>query len=226
MSNQWFRMYAEFATDPKVQMMSEAMQRRLLMLFCLRCCNTLATLHATEIAFALRISEEELAQTKMLFIEKGFIDDTWSILKWDNRQYASDSSTARSRRHRENKRRADATGCNVAATDSATNRNGLEQSRAEQNRTEQNKPPLSPSKKNKLEDIDFESVAACCCSVLGKKRLSTLDHEHLTKWCFTHDFDTVIKPILYDSLQKFMTLNPGKRPSSLAYFAPRIREIA
>ena len=35
----WFRMYAEFATDPKVQMMPEAMQRRLVMLLCLQCGN-------------------------------------------------------------------------------------------------------------------------------------------------------------------------------------------
>ena len=28
----WFRMYAEFATDPKVQMLSEADQRRYIML--------------------------------------------------------------------------------------------------------------------------------------------------------------------------------------------------
>ena len=32
----WMRLYAEFATDPKVQMMSEAMQRRHVMLFCLK----------------------------------------------------------------------------------------------------------------------------------------------------------------------------------------------
>lgn len=28
MANPWFRMYSEFATDAKVQMLSEAMQRR------------------------------------------------------------------------------------------------------------------------------------------------------------------------------------------------------
>ena len=44
MANPWFRMYAEFATDPKVQSMSEAMQRRLTMLLCLRCSDVLATL--------------------------------------------------------------------------------------------------------------------------------------------------------------------------------------
>ena len=56
MANPWFRMYAEFATDAKVQMLTEAMQRRYLMLMCLRCSNALVTLQDEEIAFQLRIS--------------------------------------------------------------------------------------------------------------------------------------------------------------------------
>ena len=63
MANAWFRMYSEFATDPKVQMLSEADQRRYMMLLCLRCSNALVTLHDEEIAFQLRISDEELAET-------------------------------------------------------------------------------------------------------------------------------------------------------------------
>ncbi len=107
MANAWFRMYSEFATDPKVQMMNEAMQRRFIMLLCLQCGNVLATLHATEretaVAFSLRISEEDCAETKALFLRKGLIDEDWSIANWDKRQYSSDSSTERSRRHREKK---------------------------------------------------------------------------------------------------------------------------
>lgn len=219
-------MYSEFATDPKVQMMPEIMQRRFIMLLCLRCCNTLATLHATEIAFALRISDQDLAETKSLFIEKGFINDTWDILKWDERQFTSDTSTARSRKHREAKKKGDATPCNVAATEHATNCNAPEQSRAEQNRYRTEQTPFVPQGKEKFfENNDFVSAAACCCSILGKKRLSTLDQEHLTTWCIQHDFEGKIKPVLYESLQKFMNSNPGKRPTSLAYFAPRIKEL-
>ena len=106
----WFRLYAEFATDPKVQMMDESMQRRLVMLFCLQCSNGIETFHETEreaaIAFALRISDEELAETKALFIHKGFIDSDWSLRNWNKRQYVSDSSTARVRKHREAKKQA------------------------------------------------------------------------------------------------------------------------
>ncbi|GEM_PF-3408806 len=119
MANPWFRMYAEFATDAKVQSMPEAMQRRLMMLFCLRCSDVLATLQDDELQFGLHISNDELAETKALFIRKGFIDDAWSLLNWDKRQFNSDSSTERSRKHREGKKAQanDAvTQCNVAAT--------------------------------------------------------------------------------------------------------------
>jgi hypothetical protein len=103
---EWFRMYSEFASDPKVQSMSEAMQRRLMMLLCLRCSNTLVTLQDDEIAFAMRISDEELAETKALFIRKGFVDEAWEIANWDKRQFVSDSSAARVAKHRAAKKEA------------------------------------------------------------------------------------------------------------------------
>ena len=102
---QWFRMYTEFSTDPKVQMLSEVMQRRLVMVFCMRASNSLVTLHETEIAFQLRISDDELKETKRSFVSKGFIDESWNVLNWDKRQFRSDSSTERVSRHREKKRK-------------------------------------------------------------------------------------------------------------------------
>jgi len=104
MANPWFRLYSEFAHDPKVQMLSEAMQRRYVMLLCLRCSGVLETLHETEIAFQLRLSTEELEQTKQLFISKNFIDKHWNLLNWDKRQFVSDSSTMRVAKHRNKKK--------------------------------------------------------------------------------------------------------------------------
>ncbi len=104
MANPWFRLYSEFAHDPKIQMLPEAMQRRYVMLMCLRCSETLETLHETEIAFQLRLSEAELIETKQLFISKNFIDKQWNLLNWDKRQFVSDSSTMRVRKHRNNKK--------------------------------------------------------------------------------------------------------------------------
>ena len=104
MTNSWFRMYAEFANDPKVQMLSEAMQRRLIMLFCLRCSDVTVTASDEEIAFQLRISTAELEETKTLFISKGFVTKSWEIRNWDKRQFRSDSSAERTRAYREKRR--------------------------------------------------------------------------------------------------------------------------
>lgn len=112
----WFRMYSEFATDPKVQMLSEADQRRFIMLLCLRCGNGDVTLHDDEIAFQLRISNDEWAATKAVLVSKGLIDDESSPIAWDKRQYVSDSSAARVRAHRERKKKAVKQECNVTVT--------------------------------------------------------------------------------------------------------------
>jgi hypothetical protein len=104
MANPWFRLYSEFAHDPKIQMLSEAMQRRYVMLMCLRCSEVLETLHETEIAFQLRLSTGELDETKELFISKNFIDEQWNLLNWDKRQFVSDSSTMRVAKHRNKKK--------------------------------------------------------------------------------------------------------------------------
>ena len=144
-TNSWFRMYSEFASDPKVQSMTEVMQRRLLMLLCLRCSNALVTLQRDEVTFALRISEEELAETISLFERKGFIDSDLNILNWDKRQFNSDSSTARVSKHREKQKHTVKQPCNVSVTPP-------EQNRTEQNRTD--KPIMSSST-----NIDPEKLA-------------------------------------------------------------------
>lgn len=114
MANTWFRMYSEFATDPKVQMLSEVDQRRLTMLFCLRC-NGHVTLHDDEVTFLLRISNDSWMVTKELFIAKGFINSDNEVLNWDKRQFISDSSSERVARHRA-KKKDDVTQCNVTVT--------------------------------------------------------------------------------------------------------------
>lgn len=109
MTNTWFRMYAEFASDPKVQRMSEVMQRRLVMVFCLRCCDVTVTASDDDMAFQLRISDEDLKETKALFVSKNFIDSAWNVTNWNKRQYRSDSSAARTREYRARKRDGDVT---------------------------------------------------------------------------------------------------------------------
>ena len=129
MANPWFRLYHEFAIDPKVQMLSEKDQRRLIMLFCLRCCNGDVTFHDEEVAFQLRINNDEWVESKAIFVAKKFIDEHNRVLNWDKRQYVSDSSTARVRKHRETTKRQ----CNVSVTPPDTD-------------TDTDKPPCPPKK--------------------------------------------------------------------------------
>ena len=105
MANPWFRLYFEFAIDPKVQMLSESDQRRLIMLFCLRC-NDNVTLHDTQVCFLLRVTNDEWKQTKSIFIQSGFINNDNEILNWDKRQFKSDTSKNRVDAYRERKKQS------------------------------------------------------------------------------------------------------------------------
>lgn len=139
MANTWFRVYSEFATDPKVQMLSESDQRRLVMLFCFRC-NGHVTLQDDEVTFLLRISNEEWEKTKETFVAKGFINSDNELLNWDKRQHSSDTSKDRVAAFRERKKQEKSITkelndslkdeCNehvtLHVTDGVTNSNGVD----------------------------------------------------------------------------------------------------
>lgn len=101
----WFRMYAEFSSDVKVQSMDETLQRRFIMFLCLHCSGEFEKLSDEELAFALRITPEQLAETKRVFTSKGFLDENGKIRNWNKRQYKSDSSTERVQKHRDEKKK-------------------------------------------------------------------------------------------------------------------------
>lgn len=98
MANPWFRLYSEFQDDPKIQLLSEPMQRRFIMLLCSRC--KVEDLTDEVIAFQWRMSISEIRDTKQVFIEAGFIDEHWKVSAWDKRQYVSDKSTDRVKKFR------------------------------------------------------------------------------------------------------------------------------
>lgn len=145
MPNPWFRQYAEFATDPKVQMMPENYQRRLVMLFCLRC-NGDVTLQDDAIAFQLRVTLDEWNVTKDIFMKNGFIDSKNILLNWDKRQYKSDTSNERVKRYRERHR-------NVTETPPDTE-SDID--------TESENKPLTPFSN------DFEIFFSKCSKQIGK----------------------------------------------------------
>lgn len=128
MANQWFRLYSEFSTDPKVQMLSEQDQRRLVMLFCMRC-NVSEALQDKHVTFHLRISVDEWVKTKANFVDAGFIDLDNKVLNWDKRQYVSDSSTTRVTKYRDKMKRYNETKGNVTVTPPEQNRTEQKQSK-------------------------------------------------------------------------------------------------
>ncbi|HEV2709111.1 MAG TPA: HNH endonuclease [Edaphobacter sp.] len=86
MANPWFRLYSEFADDPKVQSMPEVMQRRLIMLFCLKQKGDLCKLNRDYRAFALRISVDEMDETHHALLLAGFLDENLDIRGWEKSQ--------------------------------------------------------------------------------------------------------------------------------------------
>lgn len=85
-------------------MLSEADQRRFIMVLCLRCSNGNVTLHDDEIAFQLRVSNDEWAATKSTLLAKKLIDQDNHPVAWERRQFVSDSSAERVARHRAKKK--------------------------------------------------------------------------------------------------------------------------
>lgn len=125
----WFRLYAEFISDPKMQLLAFEDQRHYVGVLCLKCNGTLDTMsmgpeHLERlIAKALGLDPVTAAEVKRRLREVALITESWQPSSWNKRQYESDSSTARVHRWRDNQRNATET--------------LLQRSRAEQNISEQ-----------------------------------------------------------------------------------------
>jgi len=125
---QWFRFYAEAVDDPKVQRLPPHLFKTWINLLCIasQSGGTLPSLD--DLAFRLRMSSHDAEQQISDLILAGLIDITEagrSPHNWSGRQFQSDCSTERVKKHRRNKA---ATLCNVSETASET---PPEQSRAE-----------------------------------------------------------------------------------------------
>ena len=108
----WFRFYIEFATDPRIQMLSEKDQRRFVMLLYMRAVHGDVMLDDSVIEFTLRIDHEQWKETQAILIESKLIGEKNTPPYWEQRQYASDSSKERMARYRakqKEKRNSDVT---------------------------------------------------------------------------------------------------------------------
>ena len=94
LANVWFRLYSEFRSDPKVRTMTESQQLILVRLFCLRCDCPTEKLSDEEIMFGVGCDPSVFQEAKRVFLEKGFIDEEWTILNWDKRQFFGQKSSA------------------------------------------------------------------------------------------------------------------------------------
>lgn len=217
MANPWFRMYSEFATDPKVQMMSEADQRRFLMLLCLRCSNGDVTLQDDEIAFQLRITVDEWTQTKSTFLSKGLINEHNQPTAWDRRQFISDSSAERVRRHRAKKKQEAKRACNVTATPPDTDTDTDTEDKAAATRTRARAPAreaaaAAPPGKSKIPKTDPrgdpppDPLHARAIEITGllRQRGASLQASdpRLRRWAQTHITDAQLLTALETAQQR------------------------
>jgi len=110
----WFRLYVEWAFDPKIQSLDFETQRHHLMVLCLKKNGDLEKFSGKTleniIGCALRVSPKKLGKIKKSLIEATLINENWEPNGWDDRQYISDEDPThkeRQRRYRERKTKSD-----------------------------------------------------------------------------------------------------------------------
>ena len=110
----WFRLYTEFASDPKVQILAFEDQRHFIMLLCLKGNGILDSNTPSEgyrdrlIAKSLGLDPASASEAKRRLVEGGLVGSDWQPISWDARQLRSDHSGAeRKRKQRENDRKRD-----------------------------------------------------------------------------------------------------------------------
>lgn len=118
--NRWFRFYNEVLNDVKVQRLSPNLFRTWVNLLCLASDDAGKLPSVDDIAFKLRMSVQDAQQQVDDLVLAGLIDITSTGLaphNWKQRQFVSDTSTERVRKHRKIKAE---TQCNVSETADAT----------------------------------------------------------------------------------------------------------
>jgi hypothetical protein len=110
--SRWFRVYDDLVDDPKVQLLPGDMVKALLNLWCLASQNGGILPDISTIAFKLRVKLDRVEKILSTLKEAGLIDDDETGThphNWNRRQFKSDLSTERVKRHRGDKRNADET---------------------------------------------------------------------------------------------------------------------
>lgn len=113
----WCRLYTEFASDPKIQILAFEDQRHFVMLLCLKGNGTLDAKAPNDayrerlIAKALGLDPITATEVKRRLVDGGLTLDDWQPIAWASRQFKSDHSAAeRKRKQRLNDRSRDKNG--------------------------------------------------------------------------------------------------------------------
>lgn len=117
MTNPWFRLYHEFATDPLIQSLAFEDQRHYIIILCLKCEGLIdrkIPCRNKDKIIRRTLGLDAIAYTEAhnRLMELQLVDKKWQPCAWDKRQFISDNSTERVRKYRKNKDNG-----NVSVTD-------------------------------------------------------------------------------------------------------------
>jgi len=110
----WFRMYTEAVDDEKLKLLAFEDRWHFVALLCCKGKGMLDEdqsfdLLERKLSVKLGLQRRELDELHRRLMEVGLVDEYWQPTKWDSRQYRSDRSTERVRRHRQKNQNADVT---------------------------------------------------------------------------------------------------------------------
>lgn len=133
--SRWFRFYDDVVNDPKVLSLPEALRWHWVALLCVASKNDGTLPAVSHLEIVLRLSKSKVAAILTQLFSAGLLDkngDVFSPHNWEGRQFKSDKSNDRVKRHRGARRNVT---CNVTDTVTVTppeqNRAETEQSRAD-----------------------------------------------------------------------------------------------
>jgi hypothetical protein len=105
--HRWFRVYDDLIDDPKVQLLPPPLFKHLINLWCITSENDGVLPSARDIAFRLRVTNDEVVQILDELVSRSLLDHDDIGLRphnWNERQFKSDLSSDRVKRFRERQR--------------------------------------------------------------------------------------------------------------------------
>lgn len=157
--NHWFRLYNTLVDDPKVQQLPETLFKALINLWCIASQNDGALPSADDIGYKLRVKPQKAAELVTRLVKAGLIDNVDGVFiphNWDNRQFQSDSSTDRVKKHRDKKKG------NVPGNVSSSTEGNVPETPNGTDRAEQNKPEQSTADGRALDELGLKNEKALC----------------------------------------------------------------